>query len=202
MKLVSSSAALLQPRPTVAENAGALPKAVATNKRATAGIAIAAVTVGLVAALLVAAESGVHANTGEPQDHAVPSKLFLRLDTDHDGFVSRAEAYRQKDFTEAFDAADKNRAGRLNPAEFAVAEAIYQRMMAAMLVDDSIITAKIKAQLLRDPEVSALEVGVETYKGRVLLSGFVDSSRQIRKAIRIASSVRGVHEVQDSLLIK
>lgn len=74
--------------------------------------------------------------------------------------------------------------------------------LSSELIDDSLITAKVKAQLLKDPAVSALDVGVDTYKGHVLLSGFVDSPAQVHRAERIASSIRGVQAVHTSLFIK
>lgn len=156
----------------------------------------------LALSLSMVAEPGAPATIDKPEEAAVPSKLFHKLDTDHDGYVSRAEAYKLKDFGKAFDEADDQHRGRLNAEEFVKAEDIYERGRLTTYVEDSFVTAKVKAALLKDPEVSALDVGVETYKGRVLLSGFVDSREQIRKAKRIASSVRGVQSVQDGLLIK
>jgi hyperosmotically inducible protein len=152
--------------------------------------------------LSLGVQSRARANLDVSQNPVTPSKLFQKLDTDHDGYVSRAEAKKLKDFSGAFDDADENHDGKLSPAEFVKAESMYERTKAAEYIDDSVITAKVKAGLLKDPEVSALDVGVETYKGRVLLSGFVDSREQIRKAKRIASAVRGVQAVQDSLLVK
>jgi hyperosmotically inducible protein len=147
-------------------------------------------------------QSKARANLDVSQSPATPSKLFRKLDTDHDGYVSRAEARKLRDFSGAFDDADENHDGMLRHGEFVKAGSIYERTRAAEYIDDSVITAKVKAGLLKDPEISALDVGVETYKGRVLLSGFVDSREQIRKAKRIASAVRGVQAVQDSMLVK
>lgn len=130
------------------------------------------------------------------------SRLFERLDVDHDGYVSRIEAAKDKDFAKGFDEADENHDGRLSPEEFIKAESIYERNRAAAYIDDSLITAKVKAELLKDPRVSALDVSVETYKGRVNLSGFVDNPAQVQEAQRIASSVRGVRTVHNHLQVK
>lgn len=68
--------------------------------------------------------------------------------------------------------------------------------------DDSVITAKIKTKLLGDPMVSGFAVSVETFRGRVVLSGFVNSQVQVDRAIALAREVPGVREVQSALVIK
>ena len=62
-------------------------------------------------------------------------------------------------------------------------------------VDDSAITAKVKAAVLQDPALKVFEIGVETFKGVVQLSGFVSSSETVNRATQVASSVRGVTSV-------
>ena len=46
-------------------------------------------------------------------------------------------------------------------------------------VDDAVITSSVKAALLGDPSIKSLDFQVETRKGTVQLSGFVDDQRQI-----------------------
>ena len=69
-------------------------------------------------------------------------------------------------------------------------------------VDDSVITTKIKALLAEDDFVRSFQIGVETYKGTVQLSGFVNSRQAVDKAGQIARSVKGVHSVRNSLIVK
>jgi len=69
-------------------------------------------------------------------------------------------------------------------------------------VDDSTITAKVKANLAQDNKVSASDVSVKTYKGVVDLSGFVDSQSQISEARLVAGQVNGVKSVHDNLIVK
>jgi len=69
-------------------------------------------------------------------------------------------------------------------------------------VDDSVITTKVKTALLVDPDVKSLDIGVETFKGVVQLSGFVNNAEQARKAVEIARSVQGVKSVKNSLVVK
>jgi hyperosmotically inducible periplasmic protein len=69
-------------------------------------------------------------------------------------------------------------------------------------IDDSVITTKAKAALLADEEVSGLQVQVETFKGVVQLSGFVDTAAQAQKAAEIVRTVKGVQEVKNHITVK
>lgn len=69
-------------------------------------------------------------------------------------------------------------------------------------IDDAGITAKVKAAFVRDPAVSAIDVKVETFKGTVQLSGFVDSQDQKARAEQVARSISGVQEVRNNITIK
>ena len=70
------------------------------------------------------------------------------------------------------------------------------------VLDDSVITAKIKADLLQDPDTKAHEIKVKTDHGVVQLSGFVDSEAQITRAGEIASTVDGVKDVSNRLTLR
>lgn len=69
-------------------------------------------------------------------------------------------------------------------------------------VDDSTITAKVKAALVKDPIVKALDVKVETFKGAVQLSGFVNSEAEKTQAGNVAASVSGVTSVKNDVVVK
>lgn len=69
-------------------------------------------------------------------------------------------------------------------------------------LDDTLITTKVKAELVNDPVVKATEVNVETFKGVVQLSGFVTSQAAANKAVEIARSVKGVKSVKNDMRIK
>ena len=69
-------------------------------------------------------------------------------------------------------------------------------------IDDSTVTAKIKAALVKDPVVSAIAISVETYKGVVQLSGFVNTDGEKTRAEEVARGVRGVKSVANSLIVK
>ena len=69
-------------------------------------------------------------------------------------------------------------------------------------VDDSVITTKVKSLLAADDFLKSFQIGVETYKGTVQLSGFVNSQKAVDKAIEIARSVKGVTSVKNDLILK
>lgn len=76
------------------------------------------------------------------------------------------------------------------------------RESAGEYLDDSVITAKVKALLAKDLVLKSFAISVETFRGVVILSGFVDSNDQIDRAVQIARGVNGVREVRSQLVLK
>ncbi|MFI3158257.1 MAG: BON domain-containing protein [Methylococcaceae bacterium] len=69
-------------------------------------------------------------------------------------------------------------------------------------LDDSVLTTKVKTSILGDSKLKMLQINVETYKGVVQLSGFVDSASAVARAAQLASTVKGVKSVNNSLIVK
>ena len=69
-------------------------------------------------------------------------------------------------------------------------------------VDDTAITTKVKAEFVKDPMVKALQISVETFKGTVQLSGFVDTHEQKSRAGEVARGVNGVRDVKNNITVK
>jgi len=69
-------------------------------------------------------------------------------------------------------------------------------------VDDSVITTKVKTLLANDDFFKSFQISVETYKGIVQLSGFVNSQQAVDQAGQIARSVQGVNSVKNNLIVK
>ncbi|RZA33912.1 MAG: BON domain-containing protein [Lysobacteraceae bacterium] len=69
-------------------------------------------------------------------------------------------------------------------------------------IDDATITTSVKTAFATDPTVKATEVQVETYKGTVQLSGFVDSPESAARAAQLAREVSGVKEVRNSMVVR
>lgn len=131
-----------------------------------------------------------------------PNPAFQKLDTDHDGYIRRDEAPKLRSFDTAFDEADGNHDGKLDADEFAKAQAINERIRGKAVVTDSVITAKVKARLVKAHHVPGFKVNVKTTGGVVLLSGFVDNEQQALRAEEIAAAVKGVRSVKSNLVVK
>lgn len=134
--------------------------------------------------------------------HAQSSERFRSLDRNADGFLSKDEVSHIGGYDRALAEADDNRDGRLSADEFVKSEAIHERQSVGKVIEDSVLTAKVKAALLRERGIKSSDVNVESSQGRVLLSGFVDSEDQKRRAVRVASRVDGVKEVRDGLNVR
>jgi hyperosmotically inducible protein len=69
-------------------------------------------------------------------------------------------------------------------------------------IDDTAISAKVKSAFVKDESVKALDVQVETFRGVVQLSGFVDSAAQKARAEQLARSTNGVRDVTNNIQLK
>jgi osmotically-inducible protein OsmY len=69
-------------------------------------------------------------------------------------------------------------------------------------VDDSAITTKVKAAIMNESSLKVFQINVETFKGEVQLSGFVDTTQSVQKAGEVARGVGGVKSVKNNLIIK
>ena len=87
-------------------------------------------------------------------------------------------------------------------ATFAACASSPKQESTGEYVDDSVITTKVKSLLAEDDFLKSFQISVETRKGIVQLSGFVDSQNAINKAGQIARSVKGVKSVKNNLIVK
>lgn len=69
-------------------------------------------------------------------------------------------------------------------------------------MDDTAITAKVKAAIFNDAALKSAEINVETFKGAVQLSGFVNSQADINKAVAVTRAVNGVRSVKNDMRLK
>ena len=66
-------------------------------------------------------------------------------------------------------------------------------------IEDGVVTAKVRAALTEDPVTSPHGIKVETFKGTVQLSGYVETPEARNRALKVARSVGGVKQVRDAL---
>ena len=76
------------------------------------------------------------------------------------------------------------------------------RRGAGEVVDDSTLTARAKSALIGEPGVKSMAIEVETYRGVIQLSGFVDSQEMAQRAVTAVSRVPGNRGVKNDMRIK
>ncbi len=69
-------------------------------------------------------------------------------------------------------------------------------------IDNSVITSKVKTAIFNEPTLKSMQINVESFKGEVQLSGFVNSAQSVKKAGEIARGVDGVKSVKNDLVVK
>jgi hyperosmotically inducible protein len=77
-----------------------------------------------------------------------------------------------------------------------------QAISVGNVIDDAVVTARIKSALMADPKINSYDFKVETRKGEVLLSGFVDNQTQLDLAIATVRAVEGVTGIQNNVALK
>jgi osmotically-inducible protein OsmY len=87
-------------------------------------------------------------------------------------------------------------------ATFAACAATRTHESTGEFVDDSVITTKVKSLLAADDFLKSFEISVETFKGTVQLSGFVNSQKAVDKAEEIVMSVKWVKSIKNNLIVK
>ena len=147
----------------------------------------------LAAAVILACASTAWAQKGKSGSNA-----FDAMDKNRDGGLSKEEVAGDKELAKRFTRFDADKDGRLNVDEFIKANQDNDKRVLA----DSAITTKIKALLLAEKGVPSASVSVETYEGRVILSGFVENGGQVAQAGKVAAGVSGVKKVQNNLAVK
>jgi osmotically-inducible protein OsmY len=87
-------------------------------------------------------------------------------------------------------------------ATIAACAPMQGRETAGEYVDDATISTRIKAELIKDKELPASQISVETMQSVVQLSGFVDSSAQKTRAGQVAASTKGVKSVKNDIVVR
>ncbi len=69
-------------------------------------------------------------------------------------------------------------------------------------VDDTVITGRVKTAIFNDASLKSAEINVETFKGVVQLSGFVNSTTDIQRAVQLVQGINGVRSVRNDMRLK
>jgi hyperosmotically inducible periplasmic protein len=100
---------------------------------------------------------------------------------------------------EKIDAATAKTESAMNSAANKVENAADR---AGAKMDDAGITAKVNAELAKDPALSALKIDVDTSNGRVVLRGSAPDAAARDRATQLASTVQGVSAVDNQLEVR
>ena len=148
--------------------------------------------------LLVAFAAALSAGRALSQDGLPVRADFIALDRNRDGLISKVEALADREILKRFDEFDSDRDGRLSEAEYVLARESQQRQA----VRDAAVTARVKAALLAERGIPSLSISVETYEGRVQLSGYVGSPDLVSRAGRLTAAVSGVRTVDNNIAVR
>lgn len=146
--------------------------------------------------VLLWASAAAFAQPGEPAPGPRPD--FAALDRNRDGAISRVEALANAEVQKRFAAFDADRNTLLSEAEHAAAMQDNEKRILA----DAVITARVKAALLAAKGIPSLSISVETYEGRVQLSGFVKAPDIVSRAGRVTAGVSGVRTVHNNIAVR
>lgn len=69
------------------------------------------------------------------------------------------------------------------------------------VLDDTAITAAVKAGIIAEPGLKVLKIDVDTKDGKVTLTGSADSAENVQRATQVASSVQGVKSVDNRIAV-
>lgn len=174
---------------------------------------VSAVAFVMTLAMAACASTSTQKSPGEQVDDSVTTgrvKAALIADPVTKAHQIDVETYRGTVQLNGFvdTAASKERAGEVARGTKGVTKVQNNLTVktdprsASGMVDDSAITAKVKAALAGDPRTKAHQVNVETREGVVQLSGFVDDSEAKSTAEELARAVDNVKSVDNELSIK
>lgn len=147
--------------------------------------------------------SAMAASPEEMSNQAPLAEEFIKLDMDGNKTLTVTEASKDKTFhKDNFAQADVDSDGTLDQNEYSTYKSANQKKVVGLVVKDSVITAKAKAEILATKDLKSLQISVETRKGEVILSGFVDNETAKIRAEQVVSKIEGVKSVKNSLVVK
>src|SRR5687767_2648333 len=153
-------------------------------------------------ALLIVASISASAATfgqgsGEPGGGARAAE-FAALDRNRDGYVTRIEALADQEIYKRFVQFDANNDRQLSLAEYLAAREDNDKRAQ----QDAALAARVKAALVAERGIPSRSISVDSYEGRVQLSGFVPSPDMASRAGRVTAGVSGVRTVHNNIVVK
>lgn len=148
--------------------------------------------------MLLLGSAALAQNTTNPGTLPGPRADFVALDRNRDGYISKVEALANQEVQKRFASFDMDKDRLLSESEYALAMEDNEKR----ILRDALITARVKAALLAEKGIPSLSIAVETYEGRVQLSGFVKAPDMASRAGRVTANVNGVRTVHNNLGVR
>lgn len=76
------------------------------------------------------------------------------------------------------------------------------RRTVGVYVDDTVITTRVKSAFAADPDISVMDIGVQTVDGVVQLTGFAETEEHARIAEEVAEEVEGVRAIRNDIVVR
>lgn len=165
-------------------------------------LAAGALALGATLSMIFISSQVVAVGTEDTINQKPLSAEFKKLDSNSDKQLSLREVARDKDVSDFFAEADIDQNGMLSVDEYVNFKSSVQQKRVETYIDDATVTAKVKAELIKDAGLDGIDISVETHKGQVILSGFVETGEQLLRAVHIASGVHGVQSIKNALVIR
>jgi len=146
---------------------------------------------------LLASSAATYGQRGEPGS-GPRAVEFSALDRNRDGYVTRIEAIAQPEIAKRFAQFDADKDRWFSPAEYLAAREDNERRT----LRDAALAARVKAALIAERGIPSRSISVESYEGRVQLSGVVPSPDMASRAGRIVAGVNGVRTVHNNITVK
>jgi BON domain len=151
----------------------------------------------LIVASISASAATLGQGSGEPGGGARAAE-FAALDRNRDGYVTRIEALADPEIYKRFVQFDANNDRQLSLAEYLAAREDNDKRAQ----HDAALAARVKAALIAERGIPSKSISVDSYEGRVQLSGFVPLPDMASRAGRVTAGVSGVRTVHNNIVVK
>jgi len=144
------------------------------------------------------------AKNAEQKIGEATEKAEVKIEAAKESLDKKTEAAKEsiKESTDTSKGALESAGKKLDQAAESAKDSVVEKAQTAgEYIDDSVITAAVKAAIAGDSIFNASHIEVTTSNGVVMLRGTVDSEQVIGRAMSVASSQKNVKSVQTDLLV-
>lgn len=130
----------------------------------------------------------------------ISNRVFIRLDANFDGFLSRDEVAGDAVLLRDYARFDTNRDGKLSVSEYENAETTLERERMAVRVDDQALVAAVRAAIAKVRGVDIVNTKVEAANGVVAMIGIVEEAVTATRAYDAVKRIPGIQKIDNRLV--